>query len=59
MKSGFNKKDVFEPLFLEKKDYIFKPFSWLIIKKLCGFKLKDKVSTIKINISSIEYFVER
>ena len=56
MKSGFNKKTFFEPLFLEKDDYRFRPISWWAIKKLCGFKFGDKISAIKLNISSIEYF---
>ncbi len=59
MKAGFNKKHVYEPLFLEKEDYKFKPISWYLIKKLFGFKFGDKVSVIKINISSIEYFVRK
>lgn len=53
---GYNKTKIFEPLFLESKDYNF--ISWFIIKKLFGFKFKDRVSTIKATISKIEYFID-
>lgn len=53
---GYHEAKMFESLFLESKDYNF--ISWFIIKKLFGFKFRDKVSTIKATISKIEYFID-
>ncbi len=50
--------EVIEPLVLEEEDYKNEPEKWNTIKELFGFGSGDKVSTIKANISSVEYFVE-
>ena len=34
------------------------PKKWEVLKEICGFTTRDKVSRILLNISSIEYHVE-
>lgn len=53
---GYNKLKLFEPLILESRDHNF--ISWFVIKKLFGFKLRDRVSIIKVTISKLEYFID-
>lgn len=57
-KPGYHEFEVIEPLVLEEEDYKNEPEKWNTIKELFGFGSGDKVSTIKANISSVEYFVE-
>lgn len=57
-KPGYHEYEVIESLVLEEEDYKNEPEKWNTIKELFGFGSEDKVSTIKANISSVEYFVE-
>ena len=57
--SGYHKEDVVEPLILEEEDYRNEPEKWNNILELCGFRLDYNVSRIVLNISTIEYFVEK
>ena len=59
VKTGYNKKALIEPLFLEAEDYKGKPYKWKAIKDLFGLGEIDNVSTIKADVSTIEYFVEK
>lgn len=54
---GYHKEEVVEPLILEKDDY--ETEKWNTILELCGFSPRDNVSRIVLNISTIEYFVEK
>ena len=57
--AGWHKEDVIEPLILEKKDYSNEPEKWNTILELCGFRPDYDIGRIKLDISTIEYFVER
>lgn len=57
-KPGYYNTEVVEHLILEEADYKNEPEKWNTVKELFGFGLDDKVSIIKVNISSIEYFIE-
>ena len=57
-KPGYHIETVTEPLILEETDYKDEPKKWEVLKEICGFTAKDKVSRILLNISSIEYYVE-
>lgn len=57
-KPGYHKTEVVEHLILEKDDYKNEPEKWNTVKELFGFGSDDKVSIIKVNISSIECFIE-
>ena len=59
VKTGYNKKALIEPLFLEAEDYKGKSYKWKAIKDLFGLGEIDNVSTIKADVSTIEYFVEK
>ena len=59
VKTGYNKKALIEPLFLEAEDYKGKPYKWKAIKDLFGLGEIDNVSTIKADVPTIEYFVEK
>ena len=56
---GYHKEEVVEPLILEKKDYEIEPKKWNTILELCGFNWNYNVSRIVLNISTVEYFVEK
>lgn len=56
---GYHKEEVVEPLILEKEDYETEPEKWNTILELCGFNRDYNVSRIVLNISTIEYFVEK
>lgn len=57
-KPGYHIETVTEPLILEETDYKNEPKKWEVLKEICGFTARDKVSRILLNISSIEYYVE-
>lgn len=57
-KPGYHIGTVTEPLILEETDYKDEPKKWEVLKEICGFTARDKVSRILLNISSIEYYVE-
>lgn len=56
---GYHKEEVIEPLILEEEDYRTEPEKWNTILELCGFDLESHVSRIVLNISTVEYFVEK
>ena len=56
---GYYKEEVIEPLILEEEDYRTEPEKWNIILELCGFDPESHVNRIVLNISTIEYFVEK
>lgn len=56
---GYHEEEVVEPLIEDKDDYKTEPEKWNTILELCGFNPKDDVSRIVLNISTIEYFVEK
>lgn len=62
---GYHKSEVSEPLILEPKDFeddvkLFKDDieEWDVVKRLFGFNSRDNVTRIKVNITSVEYFIE-
>lgn len=57
-KPGYHIETVTKPLILEETDYKDEPKKWEVLKEICGFTTRDKVSRIILNISSIEYHVE-
>lgn len=59
VKTGYHKKTVIEPLFLEAEDFKNEPEKWNIIKDLLGLGKVNNVSAIKVNALSIEYFSEK
>ena len=56
---GYHKEEVVEPLILEEEDYRTEPEKWNNILELCGFEPNSHVSRIVLNVSTIEYFVEK
>ena len=56
---GYHKEEVVEPLILEKEDYETEPEKWNTILELCGFNRDYNVSRIVLNVSAVEYFVEK
>lgn len=56
---GYHKEEVIEPLILEEEDYRTEPEKWNTILELYGFDPESHVSRIVLNISTVEYFVEK
>lgn len=56
---GYHEEEVAEPLIMDKNDYKADPEKWNTILELCGFSPRDNVSRIVLNISTVEYFVEK
>lgn len=56
---GYYKEEIIEPLILEEEDYKTEPEKWNNILELCGFKSDEHISRIVLDISTIEYFVEK
>lgn len=57
-KPGYHEAEVIKSFILLEKDYKNEPETWNTIKGLFCFSPEDKVSMIKVNISSVEYFVD-
>lgn len=56
---GYHAEDVIEPLILKKEDYSNDPEKWNTILEICGFRPEYNICRIKLDISTIEYCVER
>ena len=56
---GYHKEEIIEPLILEEEDYRTEPEKWNNILELCGFEPNSHVSRIVLNVSTIEYFMEK
>lgn len=55
----YHKEEVIEPLILEEEDYRTEPEKWNNILELCGFEPNSHVSRIVLDVSTIEYFMEK